>query len=290
MPTPQFPTGPEGMGLKALALNMLPVAEFETLPLPIVGELNGLRLGFAVLVAPYGRVVPGVVAEIEDRKSAGGRMVAKVQACESEGGDCCRALQRELSLELPEGKAEARFIHEIVGDQVVVRNDDVIIVLGVLIRWQEIVDGVKRRIGKGLRGEMFRAPADEHGLFGRNSAVEAHIETVGIAGRWGLLQIVGLRAEIGGAHIDIGRREIVIEQVRSDRINAVLRVSALSAAGNFVPGVRIAGERIHQWSGKRREIALTHSVGGNKEKEWSRKPSAIGFEVGEEEGFGSAVG
>jgi hypothetical protein len=32
--TPQFPTGPAGIGLKSLMLNMLPVAEFAILPLP----------------------------------------------------------------------------------------------------------------------------------------------------------------------------------------------------------------------------------------------------------------
>src|SRR5258705_7743976 len=33
MPTPQFQIGPEGIGLKALMLNMLPVPVFATLPL-----------------------------------------------------------------------------------------------------------------------------------------------------------------------------------------------------------------------------------------------------------------
>src|SRR5580693_1116768 len=76
-------------------------------------------------------------------------------------------------------------------------------------------------------------------------------------------------------------------RVRSKRISkplVSLGVGALAAAGDFVPGVRVTGEGIHKWSGKRREITLTHGVGGNKEKERGRKAPAIGFEVREEEG------
>jgi hypothetical protein len=35
IPAPQFPTGPSGIGLNAAMLNMLPVAAFATLPLPM---------------------------------------------------------------------------------------------------------------------------------------------------------------------------------------------------------------------------------------------------------------
>ena len=35
IPTPQFPTGPSGIGLNAAMLNTLPVAAFATLPLPM---------------------------------------------------------------------------------------------------------------------------------------------------------------------------------------------------------------------------------------------------------------
>src|SRR6185369_15936775 len=259
-------------------------------PTQVIRELDGLRLGDAVFVASDRRIVAGVVAEIEDREGAGGRMVTEVQAGQSEGGDCCRALHRKSSLELPKRKAEAGLVYEIVGDQIVMRSDDVIVVFGVAVRWEKIVDGIQRSVGQGLCAEMFPAPAHEHGLLGRDGAVEAHIETVGVAGRRGLLQVVGLRSEIGGTHVDIGRGKIVVEQARGDGTDTILRVDALAAARDLVPRVGITGEGIDQWSGKRREIALTHRGGGHKEKKWSRKASAIGFEVRKEKGFGFAVG
>jgi hypothetical protein len=35
IPTPQLPTGPDGIGLKAARVNMLPVAGFAMLPFPV---------------------------------------------------------------------------------------------------------------------------------------------------------------------------------------------------------------------------------------------------------------
>src|SRR5580698_3156987 len=52
----------------------------------------------------------------------------------------------------------------------------------------------------------------------------------------------------------------------------------------------MAREGIHQWSGKRREIALTHGASGNKKKERRGKAPAIGFEVRKKESPGFAVG
>ena len=121
------------------------VASFD--PGEIVCELNRLRFGDPVLVASDRRIVAGVIAEIEDGESASGGMVAEVEVRQTEIGNCGGTLNWEFHLELPVGEAEARFVHQIVGDEIVVGNDEVIVVLRVLIGRQEIVDGAKRRIG-----------------------------------------------------------------------------------------------------------------------------------------------
>ena len=142
---------------------------------------------------------------------------------------------------------------------------------------------------------MLPAPADKHGLLGSERAIEAQVETVCVAGRRGLLEVVGLRAETGAADIDVGRGEIVVEQTGGDRIDAILRIGALGAAGDLIIGIRLAGEGVHQHERSAIgilqpiEITLTHGVGGNKEKERRGKSATIGFDVGEEESFCLAV-
>jgi hypothetical protein len=133
-------------------------------PGEIVRELDGLRFGDAILISTDNRIVSRIIAEIEDWERAGRRMVAGIQSGQAQSRDRTRALNGKLYLQLPQGKAEADFVHEIIRDQKVVRNDEVVVVLGVLIRRQEIVHRAQRGIRQGLRDQFLPTPPHEHGL------------------------------------------------------------------------------------------------------------------------------
>src|SRR5580692_8399939 len=140
-------------------------------PAQIVGELDRLRLGGAIFVPANRRVVARIIAEIKDGKSAGVRMLARVETGQPKSGNCRRAFNRKIDLELPKRDPEARFVHEVIRDEVVVRNDEIVVAFGVLIWRQVVVHGVQGRIGERFGADTFPAPSYENRLFRTDGAI-----------------------------------------------------------------------------------------------------------------------
>src|SRR6267142_5318979 len=99
---------------------------------------------------------------------------------------------------------------------VIVRKDEVLVVLQGGVRRQEIIHRVQKAVGKGLRIEALPTPAHEEGLLGSKGAVDTNVIAVGIAGSSCLLQVVGGDAKIRGPVLDVRRRKIIVQEVGGD--------------------------------------------------------------------------
>ncbi len=109
-------------------------------------------------------------------------MVADIQALQSQGGNGGGALNGETHLQLIVRKPEAGLVDQMIGYRVIVRNDEIFVVLQVGVCRQEIIHRVKKAVGERLRIEALPAPAHEEGLLGSEGTVDANVVAIGIAG------------------------------------------------------------------------------------------------------------
>src|SRR6267142_5045960 len=123
---------------------------------------------------------------------------------------------------------------------VIVRKDEVLVVLEVGVRRQEIIYRVQKAVGKGLRIEALPTPAHEEGLLGSKGPVHTNVIAVGIVGSRGLLQVVGRDAKIRRPVLDVRRGKIIVQQVGSYGVHTVLSAGAPAAARDPIPRVGLA--------------------------------------------------
>ena len=107
-------------------------------PGEIIYKLDGLGLRGAGFVATD-RSEGCAIAEVESGKSIGSGMIAKIETLQAKGGNGLGALDGKKNLQLVEGEAEAGFIDEIVGEQIVVGDDQVFVVLQIAVTGKKIV-------------------------------------------------------------------------------------------------------------------------------------------------------